>query len=159
MHDTSSSSAFMHWAFPTLARNLFMETCFCLFLIKKSCNKLFVMQCHPHNCGWCIILTCVHGQMASSSQYALPPQSFHKQAQAVSLSYAQSKAGMNHPQKNWTIDGCLECYTYCIMALGWLNKEEKRKKNNSDFQPFQVCHLLLLLLQTRAGPISCLMYF
>ena len=61
-----------------------------------------------------------------------------KKAQAVSPSYAQSKAHMNHLQaENFvTIGGCFECYTYHVTALGWLKKEEERKKmNDSDFSP------------------------
>ena len=38
-----------------------------------------------------------------------------------------------------TIGDCFKCYTYRIMALGWLRKERKMM-NNSDFRPFQVCH-------------------
>ena len=40
----------------------------------------------------------MHRRTASNSQYTLPPQfSPQKKAQAVTLSYAQSKAQMDHP--------------------------------------------------------------
>ena len=52
------------------------------------------------------------------------------------------------------IDGCFNCVTFRITALGWLEKKEERKKkmmNNSEFRPLQVGHLgsfwtLLVLL-------------
>ena len=95
--------------------NLFMETCFCSFLIKLisfnllrgAANALAVDVASIHTCA------------PINSQYTLSPQSYHKKAQVVSPSYAQSKAQMNHPQ---TVGGYFECYTYCIMALGWLKK-------------------------------------
>ena len=78
-----------------------------------------------------------------------------KKVQEVSRSYALK----------WTIprefpdcdtSGCMGGYfklnTYLITVLGCLKKEEERKKmDNSDFRPFEVCHLnnttLLLLGQ------------
>ena len=52
-----------------------------------------------------------------------------KKAQAVSLSYTQSKAQMNHPRE---FPDYIECYTYCIMALGWLKKEEEEERKNEE---------------------------
>ena len=48
--------------------------------------------------------------------------------------------------------GYFKLNTYLITVLGCLKKEEERKKmDNSDFRPFEVCHLnnttLLLLGQ------------
>ena len=55
-----------------------------------------------------------------------------------------------------------------VLHFGARLAEERKKEHeqyNSDFRPFQVCHFknsyytLLLLLQTGAGSVSCLMYF
>ena len=64
-----------------------------------------------------------------------------------------------------TIGGCFDCYTHRVAVLGWLKKEEeKKKRKNSDFRPFQDYHFKIvttrcLLKQTGAGSISCSMYF
>ena len=48
-----------------------------------------------------------------------------KQAQVVSRSYAQNKVQMNHPQRiSWLYWWLFRMHTCCVMALGWLKKEE-----------------------------------
>ena len=132
----------MHWAIPTSARFAFRD----LFLWRRSfLIKILTILLHkppthlqlmhyPRTCEPTGFQQPVH-----SAPYSLFSC---KKAQAihVSPSYAQSKAQMDHPQIIlWLLHGgCFKCYTYCNMALGWLKK--KKKVNNSDFQPFQVCH-------------------
>ena len=84
----------MHWAIPTsawfLLKNIFMETCFCSFLVNFI---QFIMRCCPLTSGWCVILTIVQlctdewGPTAST----LCPLCWlpRKKVQAVSSSYAQ----------------------------------------------------------------------
>ena len=54
------------------------------------------------------------------------PSVFPAKVQAVSSSYARSKAQMHHPPENFLTIGCY--FNYRVMALGWLKKEEERKK-------------------------------
>ena len=115
----------------------------------------FVMQCCPCTSGWCIILAHVRRWMASNSQYNTAPSVFPaKKHRQLCL-----KQSSNEPSSEnfLTIGGCFECYMYHVTALGWLkNKEEKtkgkkKKMNNSDFRPFQVCHFKSCSVYFRHG--------
>ena len=107
--------------------------CFCSFLIDVF---QFVMRCHLHTCGWCIILAhvAVHRWMASNSQYTLPSQS-SLQKGTGGKSQLCSKQSSNGPftENFLTIGGNLERYMYRVTALGWLKKEEERKKEDKLF--------------------------
>ena len=134
---TSSASAFVHWAIPTSVRFLFrslsLETLFCSFLIDIF---QFVMRCHLRTCGWCIILAhvAVHRWMASNSQYTLSSQS-SLQKGTGGKSQLCSKQSSNGPftENFLTIGGNLERYMYRVTVLGWLKKEEERKKEDKLF--------------------------
>ena len=55
---------------------------------------------------------------------------------------------MNYPQRIFmTIGGCFKHYMYCVTVLGWLKivEEKTLMMNNSDFQPFQVCHFKIIV--------------
>ena len=66
-----------------LFRNLFNNGDLFLFFLKNTVKSnivlpfyvVVIMRCCPCTCSWCIILTHVHRQIASNSQYTLPPQS------------------------------------------------------------------------------------
>ena len=54
-------------------------------------------------------------------------------------SYAQNKAQKHYPKRiPWLLVALSNSNTFLITALDWLKKERK-KMNNSDFWPFQVC--------------------
>ena len=81
--------------------------------------------------SWCVILTCVHKQMASNSQYTLPPQSsLQKKPQALSPSYTQSRAQMNHPQRIFH-DYWWLFWTLHILRYGARLVEERRRKRRT----------------------------
>ena len=165
MYELSQTEAsFTHpYIFLIYRSNLFVCALF------STCSNCYMVL--PTNMQ--LILVRTHQQMASNSQCTLCPLSLPAKKQVVSPSYAQSNAQKDHPHtENFlTIGSCFKHYTYRVTALGWLKKErrkkERKKMNNSDFQPFQVCHfkivttkyILLLLLQTGAGSTSCSMYF
>ena len=81
--------------------------------------------------------------MAPNSQYTLPPQSF-PQKNAGGKSWLCSKWSSNEPSPGnfLTVGGYFEHHTCHITALGWLKK--KRKKEEDDFWPFQVCHFKIV---------------
>ena len=134
-------------------------TWLCSFLI-KTVNSLLCGTTHiiavdrssAHMC-W---------QMASNSQYTLPPQSsLQESASSKSQLHSRQRSKGPSPESFLTIGGCFECYTYRITTPGRLKKKERKKKiNNYDFRPFQVCHCKIvktycyILLQTGAGFIS-----
>ena len=128
---TLSTSAFMHWTIPTwgrfLFRNLFMETCFCSFLIKKL--QLFVTRYRPRNCGWCVIRARVHWRMASNNQPPRPPQSSPQKIAGVRSQLRSKRSSNGPPSENFlATGGFFERNTYRVTALGWLKKKEERKK-------------------------------
>ena len=62
--------------------------------------------------------------------HSLPQSSPQKSASGKS----QLHSGKARPiPKNFmTIGGCFECYTYRVMVLGWLKKEERKKERNKE---------------------------
>ena len=114
-----------------------------------------------HTCSWRVILARVHQWMTSNSQYTLPPQSFVQKKSASGTSQLRPKQSSNgpYPENFMTIGSCFEYYTYRIIVLVWLKKEEQRKKerkkemkemNNSDFWLFHVCHFKVHIANTTA---------
>ena len=105
--------------------NLFMETCFCSFLIKIF--EQFVMLCRPCNCGWSVILTPVYTNkwLPTASTLSLP----HNKAQVVCKSQLCSKQSSNgqSPENFMTIGSWLECYIH-ISRYGARLAEERRKR-------------------------------
>ena len=112
-----------------------MEIFFCAFLIKLIllCDAAHTLAHHG---------TCAPTNMASNSQYTLPPQSSLRESTG-SKSQLRSKQSSNEPPpENFVaIGGCFE-HVLCY-ALGWL-KKEREKMNNSDFRPFQVYHFKIV---------------
>ena len=135
---TLSASAFMHWAIRTWGRFLFRKFGF------VSDKSLLTIKCTTHTLAVDVSSAHVCWQMASNSQYTLPPQSL-PQENASGKSQLRSKQSSKGPlpENFLTIGGCFECYTYRIKVLGWLKKERK-KMNNSDFRLFQVCHFKIV---------------
>ena len=110
-------------------KNLLCDAAHALTVDASSCiNRVHqpFIGAHPCMCAneW-------HPTASTLCPLSLP----HRKAQVVSLGYAQNEAQMNHPQGRsfLTVGGFFECYTYHVMALGWLKKEERKKMNNSDF--------------------------
>ena len=90
----------------------------------------------------------------------------HKKLQEWGCSYTQNEAQKAHPQRiSWLL---VAFWTQHLLRYGARLFEERRRWTIlHDFRLFQVCHFkivtiaittLLLLLQTGAGSISCLMY-
>ena len=123
---TLSASAFMHWDIPTSARflfrNLFMEACFCSFLIKLISFNYFCYAVLPTHL-WLMRhpRTCAPTNMVSNSQYALPLQFFPQES-------AGGKSQLPSPENFMTIVGCFERCTYHVTALGLLKKKERKKE-------------------------------
>ena len=77
--------------------------------------------------------TCAPTNGVQQPEHSAPLSLPRKNAQAVSPSYAQSKAQINSPQRiSWLLvavsnvaRGCFECCTYRVTALGWLKKERR----------------------------------
>ena len=159
----------MHWAFPTWARfiffwNLFMETCFCSFLIKIFFTICYA--CRLRNCGWCVIRTRVHWWMASNSQHALPPQSsLQESASSISPSYTQSKAQMKHPQRiSWLVVAVSNATRIALQRYRLAEEERKKETTILTLDCFRLPLLkqLLHIAITTAdwGRLySCSMYF
>ena len=111
-----------------------MANCFCSFLINFF---RFVMLCRLRTCGWCIILARVHWRMASNSQYTLPPAFPTKKASGNSqLRSKQLKLKEPSTENFMAIAGFFEHYTYRVMALGWLKKEDRKKERRWTIQTF-----------------------
>ena len=84
---------------PTLARDLLMETCFCSFLIKNLLtNYLLCSATHTIAVDALFSHVCMDKWLPAASMLCTVSLST-KKAQAVSLSYAQSKAEMNHTRR------------------------------------------------------------
>ena len=94
---------------------IFMETCFCSFLINclKFCQfnlfchvfnlsrVQFVTWCHPRTCGECVILARVCSNEWLPTASTLSPLSLLCKEASVVVSpiYTQNEARMNHPQR------------------------------------------------------------
>ena len=73
--------------------------------------------------------------------FSLPRKKTH----AISPSYAQSKdQNRLSPENFMAIGGSFKCYTYRVRVLRWSKKKERKKVNNSDFRPYQVCHFKIV---------------
>ena len=105
---TLSASAFMHWAHPYTWARLWRLVSVDKNLVTRTAHVIAVYTSSAHVC-W---------QMASNS---LP----RKKAQAVSPSYAQSKAQKDHLQRiSWlmVLVRTLHVWSYRVTALGWLKE-------------------------------------
>ena len=106
----------------------------------------FVTRYCPRNCDWCVIHTHVHRRMASNSQYALPPRSSpqknHRSEVAVMLKTKLKRHILREFPGYWWL-----FWMQLLLRYGArLFEEERRmKRNNSDFQLFQVCHFKIVI--------------
>ena len=109
-----------------LFRNLFMETYFCSFLIKKSFNNLLCSAAHV--IAFDASFTHMCWQMVPPTASMLCLLSLPPLESASSKSHLHSKQSSKGPsQENFvTIGGCFECYMYHVAALGCLKKERRR---------------------------------
>ena len=157
---TLSVSAFMHWAIPTLARFLFItKTCLCFLVIKifqpLLCDATHVIavdvsSSHMYTDEWL--------QTAST---LCPCSCPCRKVQRVSPSYAQSKAQMDHPKRiSWLLVAVSNATRIVLWRQAGWQKRRKKTRTILTFDCFRFVTLkqLLLLLQTRAGSISCSMY-
>ena len=111
-----------------------METSFCSFLIhviillRGAAHVIAVDESSAH-------VMCIDESGRPTTSILCPLSLPCKEVQAVSPSYAQSKAKKTSQENFMAIGGCFERYTFRVMALGWLKKERKkeRKMKNSDF--------------------------
>ena len=97
---------------------IFAET----FWLKSFNNLLRVPPMHlmRHPC------TCAPIPTAST---LLPPQSSPQNITSGKSQLCLKQGSNKLSIKNFmAIGGCFECYTYCIMALGWVKKKKERKK-------------------------------
>ena len=130
---TLSASACSHWALARfLFTNLFMETLSLLFfdenlftiILLCSATHAFVVDASSSH-------VCIDEWLSTASTLCL--LSLHFKAQAVSPSYAQCKAQMNHSQRiSWllvAVSNATQLHNGSRLA------ERRRKNNNSDFRP------------------------
>ena len=122
---TLSASAFMHWTIPRfLFRKSFYGDLISFFFDKNLLTICYAVP--PTYCGWCIH---VCWQMASNSQYSLPPQSSPQEnASGKSQLRSKQRADGPSPESFLTIGGCFEHYMYRVTTLGWLKKKERKKE-------------------------------
>ena len=122
--------------FMILGRNLFKNSCLCFFsgYCKKTCRTVLPMylrlMCHPS----------MHTDKCCPTAGGLLSQSSPQKSAGSKLQLC-SKWSLKWPSpENFLANsGCFECNTYPVMVISWLKKERKKKKrNNSDFWPFQV---------------------
>ena len=142
---TLSASAFTHWAIPTSARFLFRHL-YGDFLFYKNllticymCRlTLLQLMHHPRMCG-----------PTNGFQQAVHSLPSKRSASVKSRLCSKQNSNGPSPENLMTIGGCFECYMYRVTVLGWLEKEKRKKKiNNSDFRPFQVCHFKIVTIAT-----------
>ena len=138
-----------------------------IFLWRFVSDKNLLTICYAVPCTHIIAMhhpcICVDKWLPTAS--TLCPLSLScKKAQAVSPSYAQSKAQRTISREfcdYWWLFQMLHVSRYGTSYR--LVEEERKKGNNSDFRPLisglRLYYVLLLLLQTGAGSISCSMYF
>ena len=82
-----------------------------LLVVDASSSNVCTDGCHPAASMLCLL-----------SLYC-------KKVQAVSPSYTQSKAQMNHPQRiSWLLVAISNATCIAFMVLGWLKKEERKKE-------------------------------
>ena len=88
-------------------------------LLSVSLYAPTITQCEPLRAHMRI------DELCPTASTPCPLSLSHKKVQAISPSYAQSKAQKGtFPENFVTIGGCFECYMYCVMALGCLKKKE-----------------------------------
>ena len=92
----------------------------------------FVMRCRPRTCGWCVSLVFVHQQMASNSQHTLLLSLPCKKAQAVSPTYAQSKAQMDRISSEFHDYWWWLFRTLHILHHNTRPADERRKKEEDE---------------------------
>ena len=128
---------YIHWV--DFFRHIFMETCFCSFLINffnllcGAAPALVVDASSSHVCTdeW-------HPTVSMLCPLSLPCK---KSASGKSqLRWKQSSNGPS-PKNFMTIGGCFKCYMYRVMALDWLKKEEDEQ---FWLWPFQVCNFKIV---------------
>ena len=117
------SCAFMHWAIPTSARLLFRS----MFFFDKS---FFVSICYVvppiHMWLMCHSRMCAPTNGFQQSVHSSPQSSQQKSAGGKSQLLSKQSSNGPSPVNFPVIDGYFKCYTYYVMALGWLKKEERR---------------------------------
>ena len=115
-----------------LFRNLFMETCFCSFLIalykvQQHCSTIINSSAHVPAV---MIIASLHGQIYAQLKWRLALQHIalrsleavqHRLYYCFKLSTIEPSLG-----NILTIDGCFNCFTFCVKMLGWLKKKERK---------------------------------
>ena len=101
-------------------------SCLCTLSANTLCHPTHLrLVRHPHTC-------------APMNGFQQPvhtaPSVFCAKKSASGTSQLHPKQSSNepYPENFMTIGGCFECYTYRIMVLVWLKKEEQRKKERNE---------------------------
>ena len=124
--------------------NLFMETCFCSFLIKRTCIVLiFVMRYCPHNCGWCVIRTRVHAltngiqQPVCSAPSVFPAKNYRSEV-AVMLKTKLKRHILRGFPGYWWLFWTQHLSHYSSRLF------EERRWTILTFDRFQLCHFKIV---------------
>ena len=89
--------------------------------------------------------TCAPTNGIQQPEHSAPSLPRKKSASSKSQLHSKQSSNEPPPENFMVIGGCFKCYTHHVTVLGWLKKEERKKKmNNSDFRPFQVWHFKIV---------------
>ena len=127
------ASSFIH---PSLNPFDFLVKSFNEFLFMpffRLASIKIVTRCCLRTCGWCVIITRTLMDGVQLLVHSAPPPFPNlprRNVQVHGKSQLRSKRSLNEPspEKFLSIGGFFECYTYWVMALGWLKKEEEERK-------------------------------
>ena len=120
------------YVFLICAKNLLINSCLCSFSIK-------IFTCATHVLAVDASSQHVHQQIASNSQYTLPPRSSLQKTTQGKSKLRSKEAQSDHSQRISYIWVAVSNSTLLAFRrqTGW----RRKKMNNSEFQQFQVGHL------------------